>query len=56
MMRFLCQVSSFVKFTTFLVTTALQHCLNHLPPCGGQLADFSHLIVLSDATKRVPPY
>ena len=35
MMRFLCQVSSFVKFTTFLATTALQHCKLNCPSGGG---------------------
>ena len=40
-MRFLCKVSSTLKVPKFPMTTALQHCLNHLPPFGGQLADFS---------------
>ena len=47
MVRFLCKVSSYSKLPTFLEATALQHCLNHLPPYGGQSADFSRLIVLT---------
>ena len=31
----------FTETLTFRSMTALQHCLNHLPPCGGQSADFS---------------
>ena len=44
-MRFPLHSAVDLETLTFLLATALQHCLNHLPPCGGQSADFSRLIV-----------
>ena len=47
-MRFLCKVSSNMKFTRFQQTTALQHCKL-------SLADVSPPYRFTDATERVPP-
>ena len=44
-MRYLCHVPSVMKFLKFPVTTALQHCLNHL--VAGALPRLCHVFTMA---------